>query len=338
MRRALPSTAPGCRRSQALRALSCALGLSLLGHGGLIWLYADDDPAAAGATGGAAGPHTPEFKASMQTRPLQQAPPAPQPTQPTQAISAQRAAPQAGPGKARPEALVQAPARSNTRPAAALTSMPSGEWHYQLSQQGREGLAVLRWDLQADGAYTLSLERELDGRPLPGWRSQGRLEPEGLAPQRFVQTQKGRERSALNFRREEGLLSFSASDDLLPLDAGLQDRLSWWMQLASLAQSQPERFRPGHEIALRVAGLRGQPHDWIFAVLPLESGAAGPLLHLRRQAINEYSGEVHLWLDPARHYLPIRVLFQLPDARSWSLQLLPSPPGENSAPDSREAP
>ncbi|MBB4843227.1 hypothetical protein HNP55_001746 [Paucibacter oligotrophus] len=339
MRSRITPTPPA--KAQALRALGYALGLSLLGHAGLLLLNSTAEPAPDAGAGKAK--HSPQLIASMQTRPAAAPEPAPEPARskptasPTPAGRPAQQADQAGPA---PEAHPPSDAAGSgaASPAPALSSLPSGEWHYQLSQFGREGRAVLRWDLQADGAYALSLERELGGRPLPGWRSQGRLEPQGLAPQRFVQTLRGRERAALNFRREEGLLSFSASDDLLPLEPGLQDRLSWWLQLAGLAQSQPERFAPGREITLRVAGLRGQPHDWIFEVLPLETSGAGPLLHLRRQALGEYSGEVHLWLDPARQHLPVRVLFQLPDERSWSLQLMPAPAGESSAPDSREAP
>lgn len=337
MRSRITPTPPA--KAQALRALGYALGLSLLGHAGLLLLNSTAEPAPDAGAGKAK--HSPQLIASVQTRPVAAPEPAPEPARSHPAASpapARRPAQQAGQASPAPEAPPPAEAAGSGRAAPALTSLPSGEWHYQLSQYGREGRAVLRWDLQADGAYALSLERELGGHPLPGWRSQGRLEPQGLAPQRFVQTQRGRERAALNFRREEGLLSFSASADLLPLGPGLQDRLSWWLQLASLAQSQPERFSPGREIALRVAGLRGQPHDWIFEVLPLETSGTGPLLHLRRQALSEYSGEVHLWLDPARQHLPVRVLFQLPDERSWSLQLMPAPAGESSAPDSREAP
>ncbi|RQO55927.1 hypothetical protein DBR47_18840 [Paucibacter sp. KBW04] len=350
MRRIMPSriTPAQPAKRQALRVLGYALGLSLLGHAGLLLLNSEAEPARdtsgskaqlpALSASAAASKATP--LGSVQTLPAAANKPGPEPP-----LKPAQRNPLASPSPAPKPAALPSQAKSlqesnppSGTPAPALTSLPSGEWHYQLSQQGREGQAVLRWDLQADGAYVLSLERELAGRPLPGWRSQGRMDAQGLAPQRFVQTQRGRERAALNFRREEGVLSFSASEDLLPLEPGLQDRLSWWLQLASLAQSQPERFRPGREIALRVAGLRGQPQDWIFEVLPMEAKGSSPLLHLRRQAINEYSGEIHLWLDPARQYLPVRVLFQLPDERGWSLQLMPAPPGENSAPDSREAP
>lgn len=345
--RNLPSPPSLPIKRQALRVLGCALGLSLLGHAGLLLLKSEAEPASVHGEGKA---HLPRLSAATSTAAPTaanlasvQTLPAPEPRRRSPAANpALRPMPQAGQSRPALESIPPAGAAVNGAatpvPAPALTSVPSGEWHYQLSQQGREGRAVLHWDLQADGAYALSLERELAGRPLPGWRSQGRLEPEGLAPQRFVQTQKGRERAALNFRREEGVLSFSASDELLPLEPGLQDRLSWWLQLATLAQSQPDRFTPGREIALRVAGLRGQPHDWIFEVLPTETVGSTTLLHLRRQAFNEYSGEIHIWLDPARQHLPVRLVFQLPDDRGWSMQLQTPSAGENSAPDSRETP
>ncbi|MGS0759272.1 hypothetical protein ACVBEH_33465, partial [Roseateles sp. GG27B] len=71
-----------------------------------------------------------------------------------------------------------------------------------LLQNGQQGVARLSWQLADDGSYRLQLERELAGRTLPAWLSQGRLDALGLAPERFAQQRRGRDTQATNFRRD----------------------------------------------------------------------------------------------------------------------------------------
>jgi hypothetical protein len=66
----------------------------------------------------------------------------------------------------------------------------------------------------------------LPDRALPAWRRQGGFDAQGLAPERFAQQRRGRDSQATNSRHEQGLIGFSASLVLLPLPAGVQDRLS----------------------------------------------------------------------------------------------------------------
>lgn len=208
------------------------------------------------------------------------------------------------------------------RPPAA------GEWHYVLLQNGFYGRARLRWQTEAE-SYSLQLERELDGRPLPSWKSQGLLSPAGLMPQRYVQQRRGRDMAATNFRHEEGLISFSASSEEVALPDGVQDRLSWWLQLAALIEAAPERYRPGSQLRLPVVGLRGEAREWAFEVLSqqtlqLPGASIAQALQLRRAAIGPYSGEIEIWLDPARGHLPVQLSMELPDERGWQLQWQPS--------------
>ncbi len=78
---------------------------------------------------------------------------------------------------------------------------------------------------------------------------------------------------------------------------------------------------------MMVIGLRGEAREWVFEVLdsaPLDL-PAGPIaktVHLRRAALGPFNGEIEIWLDPGRHHLPVRLLFNLPDERGWELQLL----------------
>jgi len=233
------------------------------------------------------------------------------------------------PLSAAPLALADTTALAAAAPARPGSAPPSGEWHYLLRSGEREGQAKLVWHSEA-GRYALRLERQLEGRALPSWHSQGTLDGLGLAPQRYTQQRRGREQAAINFRAGEGLLSFSASDALLPLEPGTQDRLSWWLQLSALVEADPAFYSAGRSFSLRVAGLRGVTLDWQFEVLGLvplaqDDGSSVLALQLRRAPLGAYSGEVQLWLDPARHHLPLRLNFEQPDEQGWSLRLQPEP-------------
>ncbi|WP_310383949.1 DUF3108 domain-containing protein [Roseateles sp.] len=211
---------------------------------------------------------------------------------------------------------------------------PAIDWRYLLLQSGRQGEAKLTW--RPDGAvYSLRMERELDGRLLPGSRSEGRLNSQGLSPERFTQQDTGRagqaprDAAATNFRqgKQQDRVSFSASAEQVPMADGVQDRISWWLQLAATVAAAPHAFVPGRELRIPVVGLRGEAREWIFEVLPAQDlelpiGRVLHAVHLRRAALGAYSGEIELWLDPARHHMPVRVLYSLPDGRGWDLQLL----------------
>lgn len=264
----------------------------------------------------------PAIKLSLQIQPVAPPPPMPQ-------------APAPAPISAAPARTEPAPAVE--RPAPSTVALPPAiDWRYLLLQNGRQGQARLTW--RPDGAvYALRMEREIDGRQLPGSRSEGRLDPQGLSPLRFTQQRAGRpgqaprDAAATNFRRSEGpgqgSISFSASAELVPMPDGVQDRISWWLQLAAIVAAAPQRFQPGASLHMPVIGLRGEAMEWVFevrdeAALDLPVGHIARTVHLRRAAVGPYGGEIELWLDPARHYLPVRLLFSQPDERGWELQLL----------------
>ncbi|MGS0754573.1 DUF3108 domain-containing protein [Roseateles sp. GG27B] len=216
--------------------------------------------------------------------------------------------------------------------SASPVSVPAtGEWSYLLLQNGQQGVARLSWQLADDGSYRLQLERELAGRTLPAWLSQGRLDALGLAPERFAQQRRGRDTQATNFRRDEGLISYSASPAQAPLTPGAQDRLSWWLQLAARVDGAPQRFAAGSSVVLTVAGLRGAPRELVFDVLGMEAldlpGRSLPAaLHLRRLGVETYDGSIDVWLDPAHGHWPVRLIFGQTLAGHWELQLLAPPP------------
>ncbi|MBA4177456.1 MAG: hypothetical protein C0505_13000 [Leptothrix sp. (in: Bacteria)] len=175
---------------------------------------------------------------------------------------------------------------------------------------GRAGLqAELRWQ-PAAGRYTLSL-----GFGAAGWASVGVLDADGVAPERHVESRRGRELRAASFRREAGpgggRVTFSGPPIEHALLPGMQDRLSWMLQLAAVLEADPSLGQTGREVQLYVVGVRGDAALWAFKVVgrgatELPAGAVADAVHLRREPQRPYDTRVDVWLDPARHHLPVR--------------------------------
>jgi hypothetical protein len=149
------------------------------------------------------------------------------------------------------------------------------------------------------------------GMPLLGSRvqtSQGQIGAGGLMPIRFGD--KVRSEQAAHFERDKGLISFSANTPSVPLEPGAQDRLSLFMQLASLLAGAPQRYPTGTPITLQTVSAR-EAEPWVFRVdasetlnLPLGPTTAVRLTRLPRQP---YDQQVDLWFAPSLGYLPVRL-------------------------------
>lgn len=199
-------------------------------------------------------------------------------------------------------------------PRYATRLPPAATLQYTLQREaapGRTGLhAELRWR-PVDAQYTLTL-----GFGAVGWASVGALDGDGVAPERHVETRRGRELRAVNFRREAGptggRITFSGPPVEHALLPGAQDRLSWMLQLPAVLEADPALGEPGREVLLFVAGVRGDADVWTFTVVErgpaeLPAGTVADAVHLRREPQRPYDTRVDVWLDPARHHLPVRV-------------------------------
>jgi hypothetical protein len=201
-------------------------------------------------------------------------------------------------------------------PRYATRLPPAATLQYSLQREGpggprRAGLqAELRWR-PADDQYTLTL-----GFGAAGWASVGALDGDGVAPERHVETRRGREVRAANFRREAGptggRITFSGPPVEFALLPGAQDRLSWMLQLPAVLEADPSLGQPGREVRLFVAGVRGDAGLWTFTVIDrgpidLPAGTVADAVHLQREPQGPYDTRADVWLDPARHHLPVRV-------------------------------
>jgi hypothetical protein len=209
---------------------------------------------------------------------------------------------------------------------------PSFALDYTLQRGERQGEARLEFTRDAAG-YTLRLRGWIDQAEVLGLDSRGRLDATGLAPQRHVERQRGRERLAVNFDADRGVVSYSGPKLVHPLHPGLQDRLSWLPQLAAIVDADPARWRPGAQIVLAITGTRGDLDHWRFEVREPDTeapaGTTGPpRLRLVREPARPYDLRVETWLDPAHHHLPARLrLTVVPGGAALELRTAPREPG-----------
>ena len=127
---------------------------------------------------------------------------------------------------------------------------------------------------------------------------------------------KSRSEQATHFERENGTLVFSNNAPQQPLLPGAQDRLSVFLQLASMLAAAPEKFPAGTAITLHTVGTRdSQP--WLFTVEGDESldlpGGTLATRKLVRQPRGEYDIRIELWLGTGMDYVPVRIRLTQPN-------------------------
>lgn len=239
-------------------------------------------------------------------------------------------APPAAPSSAPPAAEADDTLVARARPAAPSAPRPAGDpppihptklppsfqWTFRMQRGILSGTGTLDWEL--DGArYRLALVGRVAGVSLLEWVSVGGIDGAGVAPERFVSQTRGRSAQATNFQRGAGKVTYSSSTAEHPLPAGVQDRVSWLVQIAAVVAASPGRYAvPGTPLALPVAGTR-DVGLWQFVPLGLQTveTPAGRVeaLALRREAKRAYDTRGEVWLDPQRHHLPVRVVLSTID-------------------------
>lgn len=216
-----------------------------------------------------------------------------------------------------------APAAAPTAPAAAATPPPAppqpalrvpGSLRLRYDIQGEvRGMAYqaggeLLW--AHDGQdYEARLEI---GAFLLGSRvqhSRGHITPDGLQPLRFSDRSRNERVTELDHPRAEA--RFSSGAPPAELQAGAQDQLSVFVQLASLLGSQPGHYPPGSELRLQTVGSRNV-EDWHLRMgeaetLNLPGGALLTHRLTRQLQHGKETLQVELWLAPALGWLPARL-------------------------------
>jgi hypothetical protein len=258
-------------------------------------------------------------------------------------VVATRAAAKAPPAEA-PVLLAVAPKpRVEPAPAAAppAASQPAGDevipryrtqmpatatLRYQVSRGMLHGSGELQWRPQGD-QYELKLESKLGGMTLLTQISRGGFDADGIAPVRFTDWRVRRSTVAANFQRDAGKVSFSGSTQELPLEPGVQDRVSWMVQLAAIVAAQPNLRTPGAKVVMHVVGANADASIWAFKcvgneTVETELGAIDAVKYVREpRGPNDTTAQA--WLDSKHHFLPARATLRSgPNDEGFELRLL----------------
>jgi hypothetical protein len=138
--------------------------------------------------------------------------------------------------------------------------------------------------------------------------SQGQINPEGLAPRRFGD--KVRSEQAAHFQRDKGLITYSANTPDAPLLAGMQDRLSVFIQISGMLLAEPQRWGTGAVMNFHTTGAR-DTEPWAFQVAGMETlkmpYGGIEAMRLVRQEQKQYDQRVELWMAPSLEHLPVRI-------------------------------
>jgi hypothetical protein len=244
----------------------------------------------------------------------------------------------AAPAASAAATATSAPA-DTTWPVYATRMPPPVTLHYDLRRGALSGSGELQWRPEGE-RYSLQLLGSVLGLNVITQVSQGGLDAAGVAPQRFTDQRLRRSVQAANFQREAGKITFSGPGIELPLAPGVQDRLSWMIQLAAVAAAEPARWVAGTRITLQVVGARGDAGTWTFrslglAALDLAGGPAAPdaaggpieTLHFLSEPRGPYETRVEVWLDPQRHHLPVQATLGSAEGENLELRLRELVPG-----------
>jgi len=211
-------------------------------------------------------------------------------------------------------AAAELPAASEQQPpqAQAILNIPASvRLNYKMTGLSRSltyhASGVMTW--QQDGnRYEASMVVSaflIGSRTL---NSVGDITADGLAPKRF--SDKGRNELAAHFQADKGTVSFSANTPDAPWKRGAQDRLSVFLQLASLLEGQHASFALGTKIPIYTVGSR-DVDTWTFSVggeetleLPIGTVTA---IKLTRDPRREFDQRVEAWFAPSLGYWPVRM-------------------------------
>ena len=208
------------------------------------------------------------------------------------------------------------PPASNALTAKTGDFPPSTQINYKLVGQERgliyNASGSLKWQAQAanDKGLPRAYEAELQVKAfLVGsrvWRSTGSLTDNGLAPLRYSDRWRG-ERAA-HFETANQKISFSGNMPSAPLQAGAQDQLSLFIQMAAAVTAK--NYAPGSQLMVQTATTRDAVNWTITFQSTEEIVVDGKKLETQRWVClprGKYDSQIELWLSPAHGGLPLRI-------------------------------
>ena len=139
--------------------------------------------------------------------------------------------------------------------------------------------------------------------------SEGTIDDYGIAPTTFTEKRKGRSLTATHFNRDEGNISFSASEQHYPLLAGAQDKATVPFQLGGIGRANISQL--GGDIDILV-GEDKEANIFRFQLvgeeeLETKMGKLQTVHVLRPPKPGTYSSKLEIWLAPGLNWYPVQI-------------------------------
>jgi hypothetical protein len=230
-------------------------------------------------------------------------------------------------GMEAPGTSVETPAATATpEPAASakeassnaykIDPPPSAELQYDVQslQKGQTYYGSGKIDWQASGnSYRIDGEAGVLFFTVLSFRSEGTIDEFGVSPIIYSEKRIRRSETATHFHRERNTISFSASTLSYPRKGGEQDRASIVWQLAGIGRGDSEKFTPGTELDVMVAGVR-DAETWRLRVIGQEEIEVGTGKFLAWHVLRvprpgSYDQKLDIWLAPQQEWYPVRLRF-----------------------------
>ncbi len=217
---------------------------------------------------------------------------------------------------------------------------PSGDLQYDTFYNGMQNMiGTIHW--RTDGrTYDLSVSMPVPFIGPFDYRSEGRIDAFGLAPDRYVEKRGRRPEDIAVFNREQHQVVFTRTPNNAPLPDGVQDRFSMLIQLSSLVRGNPSAYKPGVTQQFFVID-NNSGENWPIAVIGDESvqtqaGVVQARHFMRLPRRDGDTRRIDMWLAPSVGWLPVRLVQTEPNGAQiellWHGPLAPPDKPADAAP------
>ncbi|MDN7890826.1 DUF3108 domain-containing protein [Burkholderia cepacia] len=232
------------------------------------------------------------------------------------------------PGASGALAASAAGAASATTPGPATSGVkfiapPSGDLQYDTFYNGMQNMiGTIHW--RTDGrTYDLSVSMPVPFVGPFSYRSEGRIDAFGVAPDRYVEKRGKRPEDIAIFNREIRQVVFTRTPNNAPLPDGIQDRFSMLMQLSGLVRGNPSAYKPGVTQQFFVID-NNSGETWPITVISDEqvqtqAGIIGARHFMRLPRRDGDTRRIDMWLAPSLGWLPARLVQTEPNGAQIEL-------------------
>ncbi len=200
---------------------------------------------------------------------------------------------------------------------------PSGDLQYDTFYNGMQNMiGTIHW--RTDGrTYDLSVSMPVPFVGPFSYRSAGRIDAFGVAPDRYVEKRGKRPEDIAIFNREIRQVVFTRTPNNAPLPDGIQDRFSMLMQLSGLVRGNPSAYKPGVTQQFFVID-NNSGETWPITVIgdeqvQTQAGIIGARHFMRLPRRDGDTRRIDMWLAPSLGWLPARLVQTEPNGAQIEL-------------------